>query len=76
MASALDAFLDPMRERRARYKADTGRVDELIVEGTERTRHEVQQTVYDARKAMGLTGVYTQIRRKAEWSARRRLDTT
>ncbi len=67
---ALNAFLDPMRERRARYEADKGRVDELIVEGTERTRREVQQTVFDVRKAMGLTGVYTQIRRKAERSGK------
>jgi tryptophanyl-tRNA synthetase len=65
---ALNAFLDPMRERRARYEANTGLVDELIVRGTERTRREVQQTVFAARKAMGLTGVYTQIRRKAERS--------
>ena len=65
---ALNAFLDPMRERRAQYEADKGRVDELIVEGTERTRREVQQTVFEVRKAMGLTGVYTQLRRKAERS--------
>ena len=68
LTAALNAFLDPMRERRARYESDKGRVDELIVEGTERTRREVQQTVFDVRKAMGLTGVYTQIRRKAERS--------
>ncbi|WP_327024285.1 tryptophan--tRNA ligase [Micromonospora sp. NBC_01739] len=68
LATALNAFLDPMRERRARYEADKGLVDELIVEGTERTRREVQQTVFEARKAMGLTGVYTQLRRKAERS--------
>ena len=37
-------------------------------DGTERTRREVQQTVFEARKAMGLTGVYTQLRRKAERS--------
>lgn len=66
LASALNGFLDPMRERRARYEANSGLVDELIVDGTERTRREVQQTVFDARKAMGLTSVYTQIRRKAE----------
>ena len=65
LAAALNAFLDPMRERRARYETDPGRVDELIVRGTERTRREVQQTVFEARKAMGLTGVYTQIRRRA-----------
>jgi tryptophanyl-tRNA synthetase len=75
LATALNDFLEPIRERRARYEADAGRVDELIVEGTERTRREVQQTVFDARKAMGLTGVYTQIRRRAERSTRRRLAT-
>ncbi|MGA3525278.1 tryptophan--tRNA ligase [Melissospora conviva] len=68
LATALNAFLDPMRERRARYEADKGLVEKLIVEGTERTRREVQQTVFEARKAMGLTGVYTQLRRKAERS--------
>jgi len=62
LAAALNAFLDPMRERRARYDNDSGRVDELIVEGTERTRREVQQTVFEARKAMGLTAVYNRIR--------------
>jgi tryptophanyl-tRNA synthetase len=63
-----------MRERRSRYENDKGRVDELIVEGTERTRREVQQTVYEVRKAMGLTGVYTQIRRTAERAGPRRPD--
>jgi tryptophanyl-tRNA synthetase len=70
LVAALNAFLDPMRERRARFQADPGLVDELLVRGTEHTRREVQQTVFQARKAMGLTGVYTQIRRKAERSAK------
>ena len=73
LTDALNAFLDPMRKRRAHYENDSGRVDELIVEGTERTRREVQQTVFEARKAMGLTGVYSRIRRTAE-RATRRLD--
>ncbi|HEV3365561.1 MAG TPA: tryptophan--tRNA ligase, partial [Acidimicrobiia bacterium] len=30
---------------------------------------EVRQTVFDMRKAMGLTGVWNQLRRKAERSA-------
>jgi tryptophanyl-tRNA synthetase len=68
LATAVNAFLDPMRERRARYEGSAGLVDELIVDGTERTRREVQQTVFEARKAMGLTGVYTQLRRRAERS--------
>src|SRR2546421_631656 len=41
LAAAINAFLDPMRERRARFEADSGLVDRLIVEGTEKTRAEV-----------------------------------
>jgi tryptophanyl-tRNA synthetase len=68
LAVAINAFLDPMRERRARFEADSGLVDRLIVEGTERTRAEVKQTVFDMRKAMGLAAVWNQIRRRAERS--------
>jgi tryptophanyl-tRNA synthetase len=66
LAVALNRFLDPIRERRARFEADPGLVDELIVEGTERTRREVRQTLVEARRAMGLTSAYTQVRRRAE----------
>jgi len=66
LAAAINRFLDPMRERRAKYESHSGLVDEIIVEGTERTRREVQQVVFEARKAMGLTASYNQLRRKAE----------
>ncbi|MDI9545955.1 MAG: tryptophan--tRNA ligase, partial [Chloroflexota bacterium] len=36
LAKALNDFLDPMRERRAYYEAQTGFVDELLFEGTMR----------------------------------------
>src|SRR5258705_278978 len=36
LAVALNRFLDPMRIRRARFEADSGLVDQLIVEGTEK----------------------------------------
>ncbi|MDQ1499838.1 MAG: tryptophanyl-tRNA synthetase, partial [Actinomycetota bacterium] len=75
LAAAINTFLDPMRERRARFDADSGLVDRLIVEGTEKTRAEVKQTVFDMRKAMGLTATYNQIRRKAERSAPKERDT-
>jgi tryptophanyl-tRNA synthetase len=75
LAAAINAFLDPMRERRARFEADSGLVDRLIVEGTDKTRAEVKQTVFDMRKAMGLTAVYNQLRRKAERSAPKERDT-
>ncbi len=66
LAAALNAFLDPMRERRAHYESQTGFVDELIYEGTLRTRQEAQATLLAAKKAMGLTGVWNRFRRSAE----------
>jgi tryptophanyl-tRNA synthetase len=65
LAAAINRFLDPMRERRERFSA-SGYVDELIVSGTQRTREVVKQTVYDARKAMGLTSTFTRLRRTSE----------
>jgi tryptophanyl-tRNA synthetase len=67
---AINNFLDPMRERREIYD-QPGKIEEIIVEGTEKIRKETQQTVYEMRKAMGLTGVWNRIRRKAEKSAKK-----
>ncbi|MBY8875994.1 tryptophan--tRNA ligase [Micromonospora sp. PLK6-60] len=66
LAVALNRFLDPIRERRARFADRPGLVDELIHTGTERTRAEVRRTLVEVRRAMGLTGTYTRIRRRAE----------
>lgn len=74
LSAAINRFLDPMRERRATYEAQSGLVDEIIVTGTERTRREVQKVVFEVRKAMGLAGTYNQLRRKAE-RARKNRDT-
>lgn len=70
LAAAINRFLDPMRERRAKYEEQSGLVDQLIVEGTARTRKEVQATVIEVRKAMGLSAAFNQIRRKAERTGR------
>jgi tryptophanyl-tRNA synthetase len=72
LAAALNAFLDPIRERRAEYEARKGFVDEVIYEGTMRTREEARATVVAAKKAMGLTGVWNRISRKAEDARKRR----
>ncbi|MGH3913468.1 MAG: tryptophan--tRNA ligase [Pseudonocardiaceae bacterium] len=72
LTTAINRFLDPMRERRSRYESHSGLVDEIIVEGTERTRREAQQVVFEVRKAMGLTGAYNQLRRKAERARKNR----
>ncbi|RME80839.1 MAG: tryptophan--tRNA ligase [Caldilineae bacterium] len=63
---ALNNFLDPIRERRAQYESDTGFVDEVIYRGTLRTREEARATLLAAKKAMGLTGVWNRISRRAE----------
>lgn len=63
---ALENFLEPTRERRAYYEAQTGYVDELIYEGTLRAREEAKTTIIEAKKAMGLTGIWNRISRGAE----------
>jgi tryptophanyl-tRNA synthetase len=70
LAVALNGFLDPIRERRARIEAERGLVDRLIVDGTERTRERVRATLVEVRRAMGLTSAYNQVRRRAERSRR------
>jgi tryptophanyl-tRNA synthetase len=42
------------------------------VDGTERTRVEVKAVVAEVKKAMGITGTYNQLRRKAEQARKRR----
>ena len=66
LATALNNFLEPTRERRARFEAQTGYVDELLFEGTLRAREEAKLTLLEAKKAMGLTGVWNKISRSAE----------
>ncbi|MGL4648918.1 MAG: tryptophan--tRNA ligase, partial [Caldilineaceae bacterium] len=66
LAKVLNNFLDPTRERRARFEADTGLVDELLFEGTLKAREEAKATLLEAKKAMGLTGVWNRLSRGAE----------
>ena len=73
LISVIDDLLDPMRERLERM-GRSGLVDELIVSGTARVREETQQTVWEARRAMGLTGVWNRIRRSAERGAKRSIN--
>jgi tryptophanyl-tRNA synthetase len=66
LVAALNNFLEPTRERRAYYEEQTGFVDELLYEGTQRAREEARQTLMEAKKAMGLTGVWNKISRAVE----------
>jgi tryptophanyl-tRNA synthetase len=41
------------------------------VDGTEQVRQMSQETVYEMKKAMGLTGVWNRLRRRAERRAKK-----
>jgi len=70
LAIALNNFLDPIRERRARYAEQKGLVEQIIYEGTLRTREVTDETLYEMKKAMGLAGVWKRISRKARAAAK------
>lgn len=72
LTQALNGFLDPIREKRAAIEAKTGYVDEVIYEGTLEVRELGRQTVLAAKKAMGLTGIWNKISRKAEQARKKR----
>ncbi len=65
LATALNGFLEPLRERRAAYEADKGVVEQIIYEGTQRAAQEGEDTVQAMRKAMGLAGLWNRISRRA-----------
>ncbi len=71
LAKAINNFLEPMRERREKYD-QTGMIEEIIVTGTEKIREETRMTLYEMKKAMGLTGVWNRMRRKTEQLAKKR----
>lgn len=54
LATALNDFLDPIRERRARYASDMGLVRDALAVGTERARQSAQTTMALVREALDL----------------------
>ena len=54
LSRAINQFLEPIRERRASYLQDPGRIDEILKAGTRRMSIEAKQTMDEVYKAMGL----------------------
>jgi tryptophanyl-tRNA synthetase len=54
LAKALNAFLEPIHERRAFYLSRPEMVNEILAAGAARVRPISQQTLDEAREAMGL----------------------
>ena len=71
LARALNAFLDPLRERRADFEGQPGLVEEVIYDGTQRANEVGDETLLMMKKAMGLTGLWNKVARKAQERKRR-----
>lgn len=54
LAAAINNFLEPIRERRARYQSQPGLVEDVLALGTERARAEARLTMEAVREAMGM----------------------
>jgi len=54
LARAINDFLEPIRERRARLERDPEQVEAYLIEGTRRMRKQAAETMALVREAMGL----------------------
>lgn len=54
LVAALNAFLDPIRERRADYERQPDLLEAILGDGSRRARAEARETLDQARAAMGL----------------------
>ena len=74
LTRALNAFLDPIRDQRAKFAEDKGYVEEVLYEGTNRMQQVADETLKTMKKAMGLAGIHNRISRKARERIKKRED--
>jgi len=72
LSEALNAFLDPIRERRRGFEERGGYVDEVVYDGTLAMREEARKTMSLVRSAMGVSAIWNRISRKAEQVRKKR----
>lgn len=65
LAVAINEFLEPIRERREKFAAEKGLVEEVVYDGTLRMQEIANETVKEMRSAMGLGGAWKKIERLA-----------
>jgi tryptophanyl-tRNA synthetase len=65
LAAAVNAFLDPIRERRQHFAQDKGYVEQVIYEGTQKMIEISNLTLKEMTSAMGLRGAWNKISRIA-----------
>ena len=54
LVAAVNAFLDPIRERRAEYERQPDLIEDILTDGSRKARAEARTTLHLAREAMGL----------------------
>lgn len=54
IAQSINDLLEPMRERRAAYLKHPGKIDEIMIAGTEKARLVAKETMLEVREALGL----------------------
>ncbi|BCR20621.1 tryptophan--tRNA ligase [Borrelia miyamotoi] len=62
----LNQFLIPIRERRKFFKAKKGYIDEIIFEGTNKTRKIAVEVIKEAKNLMGISKTWYGIKRNVE----------
>lgn len=65
---AVNNFLDPFRERRAKIENEKGLVEKIIYEGTLKMNEVSGQTLKEMKSAMGISGTWNKISRIARES--------
>lgn len=65
LASAINKFLDPIRERRQHFVEEKGLVEEIIYDGTQKMIELTTETIKEMRSLMGLGGIWNKISRIA-----------
>jgi tryptophanyl-tRNA synthetase len=54
IARSINDLLDPMRQRREKYRQHPETIDDILITGTQKARSEARKTMKDVREAMGL----------------------
>jgi tryptophanyl-tRNA synthetase len=62
---ALNAYLEPFRERRKQFESEKGLIEQIIYEGTQRMIGISNATIKEMRSAMGISGTWNKISRVA-----------
>lgn len=66
LATSLNHFLEPIRERRQYFAGQKGLVEKIVYVGTERASAIADETLREMKAAMGIRTLHNRIRRKAE----------